>query len=65
MDNQDNILAGAASNFIKQNPDKAKAMALKSGKFVGKVAYQNKDKIANYAMENREQLGQMAYENRE
>ena len=51
----------AGMDYAKKNPDVIK----KSGKAVGKVAYDNREVIANYAYENREAIGNYAYEHRE
>lgn len=40
--------------YAQNNQEQVKSAALKSGKFVGKVAYDNREAIGNYAYENRE-----------
>lgn len=57
----DKYMMNAGVNFAKNNQELVK----KSGKAVGKVAYDNREMIANYAYENREAIGNYAYENKE
>ena len=57
----DKYLMDASVNYAKKNPDVIK----KSGKAIGKFAYDNKEVVADYAYENREAIGKFAYEHKE
>ena len=63
MDNSNNsnnyLMAGL--NFAKNNQELVK----KSGQYVGKVAYDNREAIATYAYDNREAIGNYAYQHKD
>ena len=58
-------VAGAMLNAAKNNKEAIAGAAVKSGKFIGKVAYDNREAIAQYAVDNKEVIAKTAYDNRE
>ena len=51
--------------YAQNKQEQVEGADLKSGPYLGQVAYANREAVGNYAYENREVIAQTAYDNRE